>query len=138
MISIKGGAKLNAALAKIGVDVSRVQAQALEGGAAIVQGDAIKSINRGAKTGRLYPRGNNQFHQASAPGEAPANDSDSLSKSIQVDKVSSDEVRIGSHLPYSRVLELEMDRPFMMPALERNRKKILAQYKRLIARAIDV
>ncbi len=81
-IEIKGDKELAAALIKYkdnsidGVsDVIRITTLA-------VMGDAIKSIQRGTKTGKIYSRGDIS-HQSSAPGEAPATDRGTFVASIQ-------------------------------------------------------
>ncbi len=48
-----------------------------------IETDCKRRINEGPKTGRIYPRGKGQVHQASAPGEAPATDTGFLANSIQ-------------------------------------------------------
>lgn len=65
-------------------------------------------------TGRLYPRGARGIHQASSPGQAPANDFGFLAAAIQA-------------FPERHVLEvaadyavyLEPERPFIIPAIEK-------------------
>lgn len=100
----------------------------IRAGAFMVQSDAIKSIQRGNKTGRTYKRGN-VTHQASAPGEAPASDTGNLASSIlAVPESTSSAYLVGSNLSYSKELEFgtkEMKpRPWLIPALESNRKQI--------------
>lgn len=42
----------------------------------------IERVLQPPKTGVIYPRGPNRTHQASAPGESPANDTGNLAKNI--------------------------------------------------------
>ncbi len=97
-----------------------------------IQGDAVKSIQRGPKTGREYPRGK-KTHRASAPGEAPASDTGNLARNIRV-KVnrSKGEVAVEANTPYAAALEFGtrgnpskkqppmQPRPFMGPAFHKN------------------
>lgn len=90
--------------------------------ALMAQGEAQKSILRGKKTGRIYKRGK-KSHQASAPGEAPANDFGFLSNNIKAD-VDYAEITatLRSLAPYSVHLEYGTRkmaaRPFFRPAVE--------------------
>jgi hypothetical protein len=68
------------------------------------------------KSGKIYPRGKDRFHQASAGGEAPAVDSGNLIGSIMpnVEKLRG-ELQINW---YGLYLDQEMNRPFIMPSLD--------------------
>ncbi len=49
--------------------------EVVKGGAQLIRGEAIKSIQSGAKSGIVYEKYNpRRTHRASAPGEAPASD----------------------------------------------------------------
>ena len=102
----------------------------------MVENTAQESIkNRG--TGRTYKRGN-ITHTASAAGQPPATDTGFLGQNItmNVDVKSNGTVvgQIISAAPYSKALEFgttNMDaRPFMQPALEKNRRKIESMFKK--------
>ena len=104
----------------------------------MVQNTAKESITKGG-TGILYqkyePRSS---HRASAPNEPPASDTGFLVSQItmNVDKKADGSVvgQIISAAPYSAHLEFgttQMEaRPFMQPALEQNRRKIHAMFKK--------
>ena len=96
--------------------------------ALMAQGEAQKSILRGPKTGRLYKRGK-KFHQASAPGEAPANDFGFLANNIKAEMTNELTASTFSLAPYSVHLEYGTRkmaaRPFLRPAGE----KVKAQAK---------
>jgi len=102
-----------------------------------VRGEALKSILQGGKTGRIYNRGN-VAHTASAPGEAPANDTGRLASSI-VSIQDKDQVLIiagtGS-VKYATMLEFGTTnikpRPFMLPALEKSRQWIIDRLNRAV------
>lgn len=101
-------------------------------GTLMVQNDAKKSILAGG-TGRTYekyePR---RTHIASAPNQPPASDTGFLASNITMDvDVKSNGTVVGqiiSSAPYSKHLEFGTtnmtERPFMQPALEKNKRKI--------------
>ena len=102
----------------------------------MVENTAQESIkNRG--TGRTYKRGD-ITHTASAAGQPPATDTGFLGQNItmNVDVKSNGTVvgQIISAAPYSKALEFgttNMDaRPFMQPALEKNKRKIERLFKK--------
>ena len=137
-----------ALLAKIGQKVGGV----LTKGAFDVQAIAQASIKNGPKTGRRYRRrakrgsraangrflktGSTIYHQASAPGEAPATDYGNLWNGIIVQSVLGTKLRrrVISTAAYSRLLEMEMDRPFLVPALEKVRPVVIRAMKGLLNR----
>ena len=106
-----------------------------------VEKDAKISIQRGGKSGFVYQRYNpRRTHQSSAPGEAPASDTGFLVNSIKR-KMDGDGFggEIASRAFYSKFLEFGtvkmLPRPFMFPALEKNRKKITQRLKQVIKSA---
>lgn len=109
-------------------------ANAIRVTALAVEGDAIKSIQRGTKTGRAYPRGE-KTHIASAPGEAPATDTGELVASIKnVTEITPEFARVGSDKDYGAYLEFGTmkikERPWLRPA----RLKGLALFKQRLKR----
>lgn len=103
-----------------------------------VKARAKVSILAGGKSGRIYKRGKVE-HQASAPGEAPANDLGNLAAGI---KVGSGDGPLWRVVQSTAVQSLALEfgsldgkiapRPFMGPALEAIRQP----FKRAIARVI--
>ena len=89
-----------------------------------VLGDAVKSIQRGSKTGKIYKRGAG-YHQASAPGEAPASDTGRLAGDISVEKINPLARSVGTNLRYGEWLEFGTmaiaERPWLRPAIDFNR-----------------
>lgn len=89
--------------------------------ALVGQGIAQKSILQGRKTGYLYRRGK-RVHQASAPGQPPANDFGFLAQNIkaEINQTEAMTVELRSLAPYSVHLEygtMHMAaRPFLRPA----------------------
>lgn len=111
--------------------IARVRAAAMRGiviGSELVKSEAIRLILSPPKTGRVYRR-KGVVHQASAPGEAPANDMGRLANSIttefQPDKLTG---IIGAHTDYAAYLEYgtsKMEpRPYMRPALMNKKDEI--------------
>jgi HK97 gp10 family phage protein len=108
-------------------------------GTMLVQNTAKESILSGNKSGatrNLYnPR---RTHTSSAQGEAPANDTGFLASQITMNvKARSNGSIVGqiiSAAPYSKALEFGttnmMARPFMQPALEKNKRRIVNIFKR--------
>lgn len=93
-----------------------------------------KSIVSGAKSGRQYfIRG--RRHQSSSPGQAPANSTGQLVRSIKVKKVDKGhEVTIDAE--YAKLLEYGTSkmrpRPFILPALMKVKKNLLTKLKGLV------
>lgn len=115
-----------------GVAISIVEA------ANIVRSDAVKSIQKksnGQEVTRYRAGGKPYQHTASAPGDAPNTDTGRLVGSIAVE-VAPNDVFVGTSLEYGKHLEFGTSsteaRPWLNPALDRNRKKI----KSMIAAAM--
>ena len=104
----------------------------------VVRNTAVDSIRRGGKSGRIYELYNpRRTHQASRAGEAPAQDTGFLANQITTEvKIEDDKIigQIISAAPYSKHLEFGtvnmLARPFMQPALKKNKRKILAIFKK--------
>ena len=115
---------------------------AMRGSVQIVVNDAKRSVARGPKTGRIYRRGN-ITHQASAPGEPPATDTGVLVNSIagDVSKTANGVVQgyVRAGAGYAGYLEFGTRkmaaRPFLFPAVERNRAAIQQFLQRAIQTA---
>jgi len=108
---------------------------AVSRGTGMVEKTAQESIkNKG--TGRSYTR-RGITHTASAPGQPPATDSGFLGQNITMNvKSMPNGTVVGqviSAAPYSKALEFGTTtieaRPFMQPALEKNKKKIVNIFK---------
>ena len=106
--------------------------------------EAKRSIVEGPKTGRTYRirrRGKTIIHQASAAGEAPANLSGALKNSIDFKVGSSSSMRFeagSSKVDYAAKLEEGIGiaaRPFMTPAIVKNRQNAIQHFEREIEKA---
>lgn len=107
-------------------------------GVMLVKGTAQESITAGGKSGIEYQKYNpRRTHRASKEGEAPASDTGFLVANISMNvKTETDGSVVGqiiSSAPYSKFLEFGtveiQPRPFMQPALEKNKKKIINIFK---------
>jgi HK97 gp10 family phage protein len=98
----------------------------------IVRNHVVESIQRGAKSGETYELYNpRRTHTASAPDQPPATDTGFLVSNVSTQVKTQGKKVIGqivSSAPYSVHLEFGTTnmkaRPFMQPALEKNKRKI--------------
>lgn len=92
---------------------------------------AIKGIQQGPKTGRVYEYSDpTREHQSSAPGEYPATDTGGLVGSVKVELPQTDQTAyVGTKLDYGKTLEFGDDkiepRPWLLPSFERARTEAL-------------
>lgn len=119
---------------------------------------ANKLILDGPKTGRTYLiriGGRLKRHQASAPGEAPANLTGNLRKSIGFDVRGSESMEFGSRsgppaagispkqnvAAYSKYLEVGSSkiapRPYLKPSIEENSRNAIEHFTTEITRQLD-
>lgn len=124
-------------------EISKQLDVALYASAKRIESDAKKSIARGTKSGKIYKR-RTVTHRASAPGEAPANDTGRLMNSISTALIKAQkyaEVFAGRGVAkYARALEFGTQkmaaRPFFFPAAEKNRQWISDRLARAVRDAI--
>ncbi len=107
MITIKQSKGTNLSLNKI-YDSEKIHQQGIVSGLYTfgkILGNHVKQlIEEGPKTGRIYSfRGSP--HQASAPGEAPANKSGTLVESYNYNVRGAYEMEVGESAPYAGFLE---------------------------------
>ena len=97
-----------------------------------VEAHAKASILSGEKTGQMYGT-----HQASAPGQAPANDTGVLANSIKVTSTGDLQAVIGSNVEYAPYLELGTTqiaaRPFLGPALTEVKKPFTSAVEKALS-----
>ena len=106
----------------------------IERGTNMVRNTAVKSIQQHQSQGATY--GN---HTASTAGNPPNSDTGYLASNIFVKKDNNGEgASVESRADYSQALEFGTSkmgaRPFLQPALEENRRKIIQMYAKLKAR----
>ena len=74
-IQVKNLKKVMGQLRKLDTQLKPDFQEIVKGGAQLIRGEAIKSIQTGSKSGIVYEKYNpRRTHRASAPGEAPASD----------------------------------------------------------------
>lgn len=122
---LAGTDELRKALKEFGINADRELAQIVKGTAQNIRTHAIKSIQRGAKTGVVYEKYKpSRTHKASAPGQAPATDTGMLANSINAN-INGKKAEIVADTEYAVPLEFGTQkmqpRPFMFPAMEKER-----------------
>lgn len=133
---LTGTDELRRALREFGINADREIAQIVNGTAQNIRTHAIKSIQRGTKSGIVYEKTSpKRTHKASAPGEAPATDTGLLANSIQAD-IEGRQATVFTDLEYAPWLEFGTQsiepRPFMFPAMEKERPKWEARLSRIV------
>jgi phage gpG-like protein len=122
---LTGTAELKAALREFGINADKELAAIVRGTAQNVRTHAIKSVQRGPKTGEVYTKTNpKRTHRASAPGQAPATDTGRLANSLKAD-IQGIRATVFTNVDYAPFLEFGTrtiePRPFLFPALEQER-----------------
>ena len=128
--SVKNLKKVLKQLNRLEKDMEVPFQEIVKGGGQFIRGEAIKSIQSGAKSGIVYEKYNpRRSHRASAPGQAPASDTGNLVSKIIVKQKSKNITNVESNADYSAFLEYgtsKMEpRPFMLPAFEKSKKPII-------------
>lgn len=135
-IRLTGADELRKALAEFSINADRELANVVRGTAQNIRRHANKSIARGTKSGIVYEKYDpRRTHRASAPGEAPARDSGRLDNSIQAD-IQGKQATVFTNLEYAPWLEFGTQkiepRPFMVPAMEKERPKFEQRLSRIV------
>lgn len=103
-----------------------------------IEGNAKASL-AGSKSGKVYER-RGRSHQASAPGEAPANDYGALGNSIQTQNTGQLSRLVSVGAEHGAVLETGgakvAARPFMGPAAEQARPGFEAAVRAVVDRPL--
>lgn len=132
MAKVTGGDGYTRKLRSMPREIVRELGGALFAAGEMVQVDAQNSITAGSQSGRN--------HVPSAPGEPPNNDSGVLAGNIETAQLAPLIVEVSSNASYAVALEYGtskmIERPYMRPALERNREKINALINEAVDRAI--
>jgi hypothetical protein len=106
--------------------------------------ESRRLIDESTPTGRLYRRKafgrgavrglgvrasgpGRRFHRASAPGQPPAKDTGKLYRDIKAFRTGRGKVRVKFGAPYAGYLEFNLNRPFILPAIERAVDKVFNQ-----------
>ena len=137
-VKVTGLKKAQDAIKKLEKNLEQPFREIILGSAQLIRGEAIKSIQTGPKSGRIYEKYNpRRTHKSSAPGQSPASDTGNLVSQIRVRQKNPDEVVVESNALYSSFLEFGtskmLARPFLFPATERSRPKIVqAVFNRVV------
>tara|TARA_Y100000114_G_C11608696_1_gene254013 strand:+ start:42 stop:491 length:450 start_codon:yes stop_codon:yes gene_type:complete len=141
-VKVKDINKVLGRFKKLDKDLEEPFREVVKGGGQLIRGEAVKSIQTGMKSGRIYEKYNpRRTHKASAPGEAPASDTGNLVRNIRVEQKTKDIVNVESRANYSKFLEFGtskmLARPFLFPAFEKSKSKILQATFKRVQKAID-
>ena len=137
-ITVKNINKVIASLQKLNVTILPDLQEVIKGGGQEIRTQAIKLIQSGPKSGRVYKKYNPaRTHTASAPGQAPATDTGNLVRNIKVVQKDKDIIEVRSEAKYSKDLEYGTSkmkaRPFMFPAYKISKDKIMkATFNRVV------
>ena len=105
-INVKNLDKVLKSFKKLEKDLEPDFQEIIKGSAQLIRGEAIKSIQTGAKTGIVYQKYNpRRQHRASAPGQAPASDTGNLVSKIIVKQKTKNITQVESGADYSKYLE---------------------------------
>ena len=137
--ALTGTVELKRALAEFGIQADKELAAIVRGTAQNIRTHAIKSILRGTKSGTEYQKYSpKRKHRASAPGEPPASDTGRLAGAIRAD-IEGRKAEVVADTEYAAWLEfgtLKMEpRPFMTPAMEKERPKWEERLNGVVERA---
>jgi HK97 gp10 family phage protein len=134
-----GGRELAATLKRINEQADREITNAVKAAGLAIRGHAMKSIQRGAKTGEVYDKTTpRRTHRASAPGQSPATDTGRLVNSLRSD-VSGKTATVSANTTYAAALEFGTSkmkpRPYLIPAVEMERPHFERRMREAIAKA---
>ncbi len=133
--TVTGIKEMQTSLSALSKKYSEAIAKGAFAAAQSVRTDAIKSIqsqSSGETVTRYRADGTPYKHTVSKDGDAPNTDTGELVKSVQVE-VKPDGIYVGSRLEYAGHLEFRLNRPWLIPALEKNRRLI----RNLIGKNVD-
>ena len=141
-INVKNLDKVLGQLKKLNKQLEPDFQEVVKGGGQLIRGEAVKSIQSGAKSGIVYEKYNpRRTHRASAPGQAPASDTGNLVSKITIRQDGKDKTNVESNADYSAFLEYgtsKMEpRPFMLPAFEKSKKPIINAVFNRVKRKIE-
>jgi len=132
MAKYTGRERYTRKIRNIGPEAVKEVGKALFVSGQLVETDAAISITTGAVSGKV--------HVPSAPGEAPNADTHLLDRSIETNLVAPLKVEVSANAPYAHDLEYGNskieERPFMRPALAKNRDEINSNITGAVNRAI--
>lgn len=137
--TVQGIDALTDRLSDVPKDMAKEIREAVNQSVLMVKDSALRSVRRHS-AGKTYKRGN-KTHVASRPGDAPNSDGGNLIENIRVSTAKGNMLKgysaeVKAITPYAMRLEYGQGklkaRPFMRPALEKNKAKI----RKLIIKAV--
>lgn len=138
MSRITGRLKRSGATRRVMPHLRTAVDKAVQTTAFLAANDAKTSVQTGAKTGRIYKRGN-KTHQASAPGQAPATDTGNLVSKIRAEKIGFAKSDVVAGTNHASDLEFGTSkmaaRPFMRPSIDKNKIKLNAELRKIMKQA---
>jgi len=146
---VEGAEALKIALASFYKEVGKEVGKAIFKSGRLVQSAAVQSIQKPQGVGQWvtrYHAGQQPYeHLASAPGQAPNTDTGELVRGIQVERQGADVIVGVESSQDQKALALEFGnedgtlapRPFLFPALEKNRQRIDDLIREAIAKQIN-
>jgi len=135
-VELTGSKEVQDALREFGIQADAQLAAIVQGTAQNIRTHAIKSIQRGTKSGIVYQKSSpERTHRASAAGEAPATDTGRLANSI-VANIDGKTAEVIADTEYAAWLEFGTQnmeaRPFMVPAMEKERPKFEERLNKVV------
>lgn len=132
MVKVTGGKTVSDKLKRMsGPELEQRVGAALFAAGNQIQVEAQISITTGAVSGK--------GHVPSKPGEPPNQDTGTLANNIETVQISPLKVEVSSNAPYAAYLEYGTsrmaERPYMRPAVERTRPKVLELIQLAVRRA---
>lgn len=129
---MEGAKKHVKRLNRLRADVVRVAGAVLYEGADSIRAEAFRSISAGSVSGKN--------HVPSAPGEPPNRDTGGLQANIEAVQTKPLEAQVRSEADYAAALEFGTirmaARPYMRPARDKMRKKIVARMNAQMAKLV--
>lgn len=138
-LSLVGDKELIANLKQFGINAEREVIAAVQATAQGLRGNAIRYIQRSPASGIVYQKSEpNRVHRASAPGQAPATDTERLAGSIKAE-ISGKAATVTADTEYAAFLEFGTQhmepRPYMTPAMEEERPRFNKRLNEIAERA---
>lgn len=113
----------------------QILSQAVQKSAVELESEIKQTILKSKPSGRLYKRGKNRFHRASAKGQSPAIDSGSLINSVRARTKSELVATVSTSKKYAEILDNKnkLDRPFFETTAEKFKPKFKENIRKAIA-----
>jgi len=136
--TLKGDKRLERKLGSLSSAAAEEAQQIVDATALRVRNNAVRSIQKGPASGRVYEKYSpRRTHQASAPGQPPMTDTGQLAGSINI-VTGTLRAKVGTPLMYGLFLEFGTrkmrQRPWLRPAFEKERGAFRDEWNAFVAR----